>query len=167
MPNSTLGQRPRRMSLEELVDYILENATRDSHGCLISHFSCNEQGRAQCGFQGRMRKAHQLVIERFQGPRPAGMETLHTCERGTHGCVDPDHLKYGTPSENKMRLFSSTGHNRAFTYEQACAIREELETSGISKSALARRLGVTKTCIYLIATHQTYRFPDMENVPKT
>lgn len=56
----------------------------------------------------RMVRAHRLAHELFIGPIPAGLFVLHSCDRAW--CVNPDHLRAGTGSENVSECVSRNRH---------------------------------------------------------
>lgn len=63
--------------------------------------------------KGNSRQVHQLVIEAFIGPRPAGCEVLHL-----NHCPDDnrlENLRYGTRSEN-MKMDYEVGARRRPTW---------------------------------------------------
>lgn len=72
--------------------------------CLIWPFSREKTGYARTGIVDGYKvtsvRVHRIMCEHKHGPCPKGMETLHICKRGHLGCVNPNHLKWGTKSEN-------------------------------------------------------------------
>lgn len=63
---------------------------------------------------GRMTRAHRWAYEHFVGPIPSGKQIDHIC--GVTRCVNPDHLRIATPSENtraywrELRTHCRAGH---------------------------------------------------------
>ena len=90
--------RPSNQSLEDTVAHVLAHAVEDN-GCKIWIKGRTKHGYARIKFGGRMRLTHAVVAERYLGPCPPGLEVMHRCERGTDGCVTPDHLLHGTRRE--------------------------------------------------------------------
>lgn len=71
----------------------------------------DSQGYLSVRLDGVNRKVHQLVLEAFVGPRPAGMETLHSDDDVSNNRLD--NLVYGTPSENQLQHVASGRHHEA------------------------------------------------------
>lgn len=69
-------------------------------------------GRQQSGYlsvaigKGNSRQVHQLVLEAFVGPRPAGCEVLHLNHKPADNRLE--NLRYGTRSEN-LRMDYAAG----------------------------------------------------------
>lgn len=55
-------------------------------------------------------KVHHLVLLAFVGPRPAGMQALHTDDDPLNNHLS--NLRYGTPSENQRDRFRRAGRLR-------------------------------------------------------
>lgn len=57
-------------------------------------------GYADIGFRGKRTKAHRAMYTATNGPIPEGLAVLHSCD--VRHCINPDHLRVGTISENKQ-----------------------------------------------------------------
>lgn len=94
----------RISNAEAAARYELVLATRDWNGCLLSHRRIHQQYPMVpfrwLGPEGPSRPmhVHRLIMLWKEGPLPKGMETRHLC--GNPRCINPEHLAYGTRSEN-------------------------------------------------------------------
>ncbi|ORC02701.1 hypothetical protein B1T48_16980 [Mycobacterium persicum] len=61
--------------------------------------------------QGRTRKVHQLVLEAFVGPRPAGLECCHADDDKTNNRLS--NLRYDTRSANMLDQVRNGRHRWA------------------------------------------------------
>ena len=119
-------------------------------------------GYGQISGRGTVLKTHRLSHELHIGPIPEGHFVLHSCDNPP--CVNPAHLRSGTPEENTADMWS---RGRGFhmsasgefaspaklTWDQVLEIRSSPET-GV---ALAKRFGVTKSAISSIRTGKTWK----------
>jgi len=63
-------------------------------------------------FHGREYKAHNCAYALFVAPVPADLWVLHECDNPM--CVNPDHLKLGTPKQNTQDCISRGRFRKAF-----------------------------------------------------
>lgn len=68
----------------------------------------DKHGRGVAWYNGKNMTAPRMVWTQCEGPIPAGMQVLHTCDNP--GCVNPAHLWLGTRSDN-MRDMTRKGRN--------------------------------------------------------
>ena len=94
--------------------------------------------------------AHRISWELHKGPLQASVHLLHTCDNPS--CVNPEHLKLGTQSDNMQDCFKKNRHPSAkITYEEAAEIRNLYKNTVTSYEALGRKYGVTgRTINYII-----------------
>lgn len=54
-----------------------------------------------------------MVCEAVHGPAPSPHhEAAHTCGRGSSGCINPNHLRWATPTENQADKIEHGTSNR-------------------------------------------------------
>lgn len=75
-------------------------------GCWLWKGSFGPSGYGQFKAFGKMVGAHRFALELYKGPIPKGKQALHSCDN--KACVNPDHLRVGTHTEN-MAEASSRG----------------------------------------------------------
>lgn len=126
--------------------WLLAHATFTGNECLKWPFSTKPDGRGSIGYLGKMYGAHALMCEIINGPCPLGFECRHTCGKGHEGCVNPNHLMWGTGSDNQLdrrkhgtAVTTRWGNQTFLTDEQ---IREIRETIGKETNvSLAKKFG--------------------------
>jgi len=134
-------------------DEFLEMIANPDTGCIIWPYSISNGGYAQLVFDGRVRLGHQIACETAHGLRPAGMYAAHRC--GVHACINPDHIRWATPSENTAdRLLHGT-YGWKLNAESVAEIRV-LVAEGLSQRQIAKRFGVTQTTVHHVATGHTW-----------
>lgn len=101
------------MTKKTIYDWITEHVAHEGDECLIWPFSRQPTGYGQVGIAGRKTGyAHRVMCELAHGASPTpNHEVAHSCGRGRHGCVNPKHLSWKTPSENQRDRRGHGTHN--------------------------------------------------------
>jgi len=106
------------------------------------------------------RYVHRLVLEAFIGPCPKGMECRHLNGDKTDNRLE--NLVWGTKEENEKDKISHGTHqfgernpNRLLSAEEVELVREASESEETQQS-IARRFGVSQSCIAKIANGRTW-----------
>lgn len=109
------------------------------------------------------RKAHRYMYAKHKGDIPEGMYVLHNCDNTL--CVNPDHLRVGTQTENmedrkkaarENSLKGSDNPAAKLNEEKVYQIRRRLE-AGEQCAALGREFGVSEVAIGLIKRRQKWQ----------
>lgn len=117
---------------------------------------------------GRLVRAHRVAWELENGPIPAGLSVLHSCDN--RPCVRPDHLRLGTQRDNmadmdeRRRRFTpfagqvqagEQNRNAHLTAEQVGHIRG-MAAAGHYQDDIAARFGVNQATVSLIVSGKTW-----------
>ena len=107
--------------------------------------------------------AHRISYMIHRGAISSGMHVLHSCDIRT--CVNPAHLRQGTPADNMRDRLSRSilnmphgeAHpNSRLTADDAREVRS-LRSSGMKFQELADRFGVSKGTICGVVYMRTWR----------
>lgn len=128
---------------------------------------------------GKSHGAHRIAFQLAYGPILDGLFVLHSCD--VPACVNPLHLRLGTPADNMddktrrkrnnvptgdrtgRRMYpdryttGSQHHWAKLTAQQVREIRERYSAGGISHSQLAKIYGVSRPAVSLIISGKTYK----------
>lgn len=89
-------------------------------GCWLWGGHTNEDGYGKLSVEGKLKSAHRVSFEAFNGKITKGLLVCHKCD--TPQCVNPDHLFLGTQLDN-MRDMSIKG--RGAKFKDGVKIKEE------------------------------------------
>lgn len=117
----------------------------------------------EAGRGSRNLLAHRFAYEMRNGPIPAGLVVMHSCDNPS--CVNPDHLSAGSQSQNiidaftKGRKFSpvpSGERNKRskLTLEQAKFIKANQQ---MKHTELAKMFNLSPNCIRSVRIGRTWR----------
>jgi hypothetical protein len=101
--NPTKGKGKAYLLLKEHVSFAGDE-------CLPWPFGVLPNGYGRLGYLGEGYYAHRFMCQLAHGdpPRPR-LDVRHTCGNGNQGCVNPNHLEWGTRSQN---LLDQSAHGR-------------------------------------------------------
>lgn len=135
----------------------------DAPGCWLWIGGCCQKGYGSVRIGGATVGLHRVSYEAHKGPIPSGLFVLHSCD--VRCCVNPEHLRLGTNSENMLDMYRKGRCQRLRGEEhplaklstlQVVEIRS-LRASGVSVRNLASRYGVDDSLIGLIAKRRIWR----------
>jgi len=134
---------------------------KQTSGCW--HWNASKKGGGYGAFwlRGSLRGAHRASLFLYKGqPLETPLDAMHSCD--TPGCVNPDHLAYGTRTQNMrdasekgrtVRVGDWTGMNNPkakLTTDQRLSLEKMLQL-GHKKADIALEFGVTAVRVQQIA----------------
>jgi hypothetical protein len=85
----------------------------DTDECIVWPFARDANGYARFRHNGENIPAYRVVCEEAHGP-PVGIENhaTHNCGKGNLGCINPNHLEWGTRFKNQQDRVEHGTSNR-------------------------------------------------------
>lgn len=135
--------------------------------CLEWPFGRTSNGYGAATLGGKWIAAHRAMCILAHGePPPEKPLALHTCGNGSSGCVNPNHLYWGTYAENAADSVahgsnsfvgkSGTKHYNAALDADGVATARDLLAQGMSDRAVGDALGVHGGTIFNLRHGRTY-----------
>ena len=132
---------------------------RDRSECWEWPFSRRQYGHGELRESGRSRAAHQVAME-LDGRHKTG-----TNDQGNHRCnnppcVNPDHIYWGTPTENELDSVAAGTHTRGSRNGGAKLDAEDvriIRASKLQRKHLAKVFAVSETAILRIQNKESYQ----------
>lgn len=147
---------------EKRISELLDRVERvPFSGCWIWMGCLNEDGYGKPRFLGREVYAHRIFYQHFNGPLSAEDCVLHVCD--VRCCVNPQHLRKGSRSENLLDMwakgrgrpksFKGESHGMALlTAEQVVSIRSDTR----APARIAAEYSVSRSTIRAIKSRKTW-----------
>lgn len=161
----------------ELYKYILAQHIKMDNGCWLWLGAINPTtGYGQFKYHGKTIRVHRFIafrslgleIPEYTGDYPTSEVVMHLCE--TTLCINPDHLKIGTQSENIRMAFDSgrmvshgnsmpgvTNPRAILTNDDIVFIRELYAKGRATHRQLAKVYNVSKTQIGRILRNEQWQ----------
>lgn len=105
-PSAAKAGEPR-----EFINKVV--ATENGEGCVIWPYATTSGGYGAVKIDDKMVSAHRLVCQQVHGEPPsAEHHAAHGCRNGRKGCINPNHLRWATPTENQADRVTDGTHSR-------------------------------------------------------
>lgn len=132
-------------------------------GCWIWTAYTNADGYGQINADNRMKKAHRVSWELYNGVIPDSMCICHKCD--TPSCVNPNHLFLGTHTENIQDMFlkgradlkHGSKHGRTELSEEDVISMRKKCNEGTPQQYFADKHGINKGTVSKIILRKTWR----------
>ena len=144
---------------QRLVD---NSCINENTGCWIWEKRTNPDGYGEMWYGDNSERCHRVSAIVFLGEDIKGKVVMHMCD--TPACVNPDHLKVGTQTENikdmdakGRRACGEDNGNSSLNYKLVKTLREEYEVNGMSRKQISSKYGVKKTALRNVLTYNSWR----------
>lgn len=143
------------LSRRNQVEFIESLASSSTEDCIFWPFTRNEKGYGVC--QIRINgivylSSHRAALASRVPPVSDKPFALHACHNGHLGCVNPNHLYWGTAKNNRADLRNSGRKMVKLNKMQIEDIRSLLAKGGMTHRQIGMQFGVSKHMIQQISS---------------
>jgi hypothetical protein len=138
--------------------FVMDAASSATDQCIEWPYGKSDTGYGgSVSYDGRVVAPHRLVCELTHGKPDKGLHACHSC--GNRGCVNPRHLRFGTPSDNENDKIAHgrklMGENHPWTRMNSDLVAE-IRASPESAATIAKRLGFSRSYIKDVRTGRSW-----------
>lgn len=146
--------------------WLESNAAFDGDECLIWPFGSRDNGYGVVTVNGKRTSAHRAMCELVNGSPPSIVhQAAHECGNGGIGCVNPRHLSWKLPAENKAdelvhgtRNIGERNGSAKLSPEEVVEMRRRHAEGNVSIAALSREYGIHQGTAREIIRRMTWRW---------
>lgn len=110
---------------------LIKKRTHENNGCWVWKGSVNEHNYGTIAINRKTYFAHRISYTEYKGEIPKGLCLLHSCDNTR--CVNPEHLKIGTRSDNCKDMYLKKRNNCQRGEQRFCAKLKEKDVEEIRK----------------------------------
>jgi len=148
------------MNTPDKIKGIVNSIKENENGCKEWPFTINHKGYGKTTYENKTCETHRLTYRLFFGEIDEGLQVRHMCHNKK--CVNPEHLKLGTPWDNSQDTVKIKGHSRGenhfhskLNWEKVRHIRKF--ESNISSKILAEKYGLDRSSILAMLRNKTWK----------
>jgi hypothetical protein len=135
--------------------------------CLTWPYGTDSKGYGRISLDGKERIVSRLVCKAAHGEPPTPKhEAAHSCGKGHLACINPHHLSWKTPAQNRADCIVHGTHIRGSDHKVAKLDAERVRTirlellRGVRQKDLAKRFGVSRGTVSDIASRRLWGWLD-------
>ena len=145
--------------------FVEDNVGHASQECLFWPFpTC---GYPEVSVDGKRIRAHRyMCILKHGEPNLPALEAAHSCGQGHKGCVNPNHIRWLTPSENQLerrKHGTSNAGDRNGRRKINSLIAEQIRNDARSPKEIAAEFGITRASVWVIKTGRAWAIPSQQS----
>jgi hypothetical protein len=148
--------------MAKTLNWLSAHASHTGDACLIWPFARNKAGYGNLRVNKQYKNAHRVMCEMAHGPAGDQQIALHSCGNGHAGCVNPKHLRWGTPKENTADALAAGTFARGERARKSLLIERDVLQMRAARSAgqtyqrIADDYGVTIGAAHLIVNRKVW-----------
>lgn len=153
-----------RLSRKPLKDRLLEKCNENEHGCWTWTGALTRGGYGHIRVwevdKWVMRRAHRVSYRIFKDDFDPSLLVLHECDNPS--CINPDHLRQGTHSDNNKDMLDRGRVSRKvrvskINFEKAEEIRSLYKTGDYTQKNIGDMYGLARNTISNIVNNKRWR----------